>query len=89
MKTLKALLLSIVMSLATSVAFALPVNINTADAQAIAEAIKGVGEKRAQAIVLYREQHGPFKSVDELSMVKGIGSKILDNNRDNITVTNQ
>lgn len=62
------------------------VNINTADAATISANIIGVGEKRAQAIVAFREEHGPFKSVDELTQVKGIGLKLVDQNRDNLTV---
>ena len=60
-------------------------NINTADAQALSEGIDGVGEKRAQAIVDYRNEHGPFTTVDGLSQVKGIGSATIDKNRDNLT----
>lgn len=63
-----------------------PTNINTADAPAIAEAIKGVGIKKAEAIVAYRAEHGPFASVDDLANVQGIGVKMVDANRDNITV---
>ena len=63
-----------------------PVDINTADAVTLAEAIKGVGPAKAQAIVAYREKHGPFKSVDDLTLVSGIGTKTIENNRDNLTV---
>jgi competence protein ComEA len=57
-------------------------NINTADAQAIIDAhLKGIGDKRAAAIVAYRDQHGPFKSVDDLKNIKGISQKIIDDNR--------
>ena len=89
MKTLKGLLLTLVLSIASIAAFAAPVDINTADAQTIAEAIKGVGEKKAQAIVLYREQHGRFTSVDDLKEVKGIGNRIVEMNRNNITVRSE
>jgi len=57
------------------------VNINTANAQTLAAAIAGVGITKAEEIVRYREQHGPFTSVDELSMVRGIGSKTVEKNR--------
>ncbi|MGH8119693.1 MAG: ComEA family DNA-binding protein [Gammaproteobacteria bacterium] len=60
------------------------VNINTADKAALM-LIKGVGEKRAEAIITWREQHGPFKSVDELASVSGIGPAIVEANRDNLT----
>ncbi len=57
------------------------VNINTADATALAAEISGVGEKLASSIVQYRKQHGPFKSIDDLTAVKGIGDKMLEKNR--------
>ena len=62
------------------------ININTADAEAIASALSGVGQKKAELIVKYRDQHGPFKSVDELARVKGIGNALLEKNRDRVTV---
>lgn len=57
-----------------------PVNINTADAQTIANALTGIGKKRAEAIVAYRTKNGPFKSVDDLSNIKGISKKVLEKN---------
>ncbi|MEM8662278.1 MAG: helix-hairpin-helix domain-containing protein, partial [Pseudomonadota bacterium] len=48
--------------------------------------LKGVGDTRAQEIVRYREQYGPFASVDELTDVKGIGKSTLDDNRARITL---
>jgi competence protein ComEA len=63
-----------------------PVNINSANADVLAENLNGVGLKKAQAIVLYREQHGPFKSVDELVNVAGIGQATLAKNRDKLSV---
>lgn len=62
-----------------------PVNINTADAQALAEAINGVGLKRAQAIVEYRKENGPFSTVDELMQVQGVGEKTLEKSRERLT----
>lgn len=67
-----------------------PVNINTADASTLARELKGIGPARAEAIVAYRTQHGPFKSADDLMLVKGIPQKVIDENRDNIqTDTNR
>lgn len=71
----------------SSLALADVVNINSADAQTMADNITGVGLKRAQAIVNFREEHGPFKAVDELTQVKGIGLKLVEQNRDNLTVS--
>ncbi|MCB1700444.1 MAG: ComEA family DNA-binding protein [Pseudomonadales bacterium] len=62
------------------------VNINKADAATLASNLKGVGEARAQDIVRYREAYGPFKSVDEITEVKGIGMATLDENRARITL---
>lgn len=58
-----------------------PVDLNRASAQDIATVMGGVGEKKAQAIVTYREQFGPFKQVDDLLNVKGIGQATIENNR--------
>lgn len=63
-----------------------PVNINSASADVLAENLNGVGLKKAQAIVLYREQHGPFKSIDELVNVAGIGEATLEKNRDKLSI---
>ena len=63
------------------------VNINTADATTIAQELKGIGLKRAQAIVDYRAKHGAFKSADELSLIKGIGTKVIQRNRADIRVS--
>ena len=65
---------------------AAPVDINTADAKTLDEAMQGVGAKKAQAIVANREKNGPFKSVDDLRRVKGISARIVDENRANLTV---
>ncbi len=67
--------------------FAGPVDINTADADTIAAELKGVGPTKAKAIVEYREKHGPFKSPDDLSLVKGIGDRTVELNLANIRVT--
>lgn len=61
-----------------------PININTADEAAL-RTLQGVGEVLAQRIVDYRTEHGPFQSVDELTNVKGIGSGILETNRERLT----
>jgi competence protein ComEA len=85
MKSLNALLLGLALALPAAAPAAEPVDINKADAKALA-ALDGVGDVKAQAIVAYRDQNGPFKSVDDLAKVKGIGDKTLERNRDNLTV---
>ncbi|NIY48414.1 ComEA family DNA-binding protein [Cedecea colo] len=57
------------------------VSINTASAEVIAQVINGVGLKKAQAIVSYREEYGPFKELDQLQEVPGIGSALVERNR--------
>ncbi len=57
------------------------VNINEADAQTLAAVLVGVGASRADEIVRYREQFGPFTTVEQLAEVKGIGMSTLEKNR--------
>ncbi|MFP7493571.1 ComEA family DNA-binding protein [Terribacillus saccharophilus] len=59
------------------------ININQADAQELTE-LNGVGEAKAQAIITYREESGPFTSVDQLMEVPGIGEKSLENMKEQI-----
>ncbi len=60
---------------------ALAVNVNTADAQALAKELSGVGPKTADAIVAERKAHGPYKDAQDLDKrVKGLGPKTLDKN---------
>ena len=66
--------------------FAGPVDINTADAATISAELKGIGLSKARAIVEYRQKHGPFKSPDDLSLVKGIGDRTVELNRADIRV---
>lgn len=69
------------MAAQASVAAAAGVDINRAEAAELAEALVGVGLRKAEAIVRYREQFGPFESVEELAEVKGIGAATLERNR--------
>lgn len=85
MKYLKALFIALSLSL-SAIAFAAPVDINTADAKALDKNLKGVGPKAAAAIVDYRAKNGPFKTADDLVKVKGIGPKLVEKNRANILV---
>ena len=66
---------------------ATPVNVNKADAATIASSLDGIGQSKAQAIVDWREAHGPFKSADDLAQVKGIGEATLERNREAILLT--
>lgn len=77
---------SLFVLLLPALALAGPVNVNTADAETISESLQGVGLSKARAIVEYRQKHGPFKSADDLSLVKGIGERTVELNRDDILV---
>ena len=82
---LKSTLLSVLLALSFNL-FAAPVNINTADAKTLAANINGVGNKKAEEIVQYRDKHGPFKSAEDLTKVKGIGPSLIEKNRDILLV---
>lgn len=68
------------------VLYAGPIDVNSATAEQLSESLQGVGPQKAKAIVAYREQHGPFRSVQDLANVKGIGESLLDKNKGLITL---
>lgn len=68
-------------------AWAGPVDINSADAETISAELKGIGLSKANAIVEYRQKHGPFRNADELTLVKGIGERTVELNRADIRVS--
>jgi competence protein ComEA len=61
------------------------INLNKATVQELSR-LKGIGMKYAQRIVQYRDKNGPFKNVEDLLNVQGIGPKILEKNKDRIIV---
>lgn len=69
----------------TSVAIEQSININTADVAELTK-LKGIGVKKAEAIIAWRTEHGGFKSVDQLIEVKGIGEVTLILNRENLRI---
>ena len=83
---MKRLLLSVLMCFALSGVALAVVNINTATKEELTT-LKGVGEKRAQEIINYRTKNGPFKTVDDLEKVPGIGPGIMKQIRSEITTT--
>lgn len=60
------------------------VNINTATAEELSALLVGVGDKKAQEIVDYRDQNGAFTTADDLVSVKGIGEATVEKNRERI-----
>ncbi|MDP2901750.1 MAG: helix-hairpin-helix domain-containing protein [Methylovulum sp.] len=67
--------------------FATPVNVNTADAQVIADSLNNIGIKKAEAIVAHRNKNGAFKSIEELGLVSGIGDKTIEKNKTDILLS--
>ncbi|MGF1546463.1 MAG: ComEA family DNA-binding protein [Thiotrichales bacterium] len=63
---------------------AAPVDVNSADAQAIAAGLNGIGPAKVPTIVEYRAAYGPFKNLADLEKVPGVRTKILEKNRDNL-----
>jgi competence protein ComEA len=61
------------------------VNINTATAEELST-LKGIGEKKAEAIIEYRENHGHFTTIEDIKNVKGVGDKTFEEIKDNIAV---
>ena len=86
MSILRLILLAVSLSLTSTLASADVVNINTADAETLAQTVSGIGPSKAEAIVRYREEFGAFTSVEDLTRVNGIGEKLMERIRDSVTV---
>lgn len=80
MKLLKKIFMATLLATSLNLAAADPININSADKTTLMQ-IKGIGEKRAEAIIAYREKNGPFKSVEELTEIDGIGPSLVETNK--------
>ena len=80
-------MLLLAFSLLSGFAYAEPaqVDINTATVEVLAS-LDGVGEAKAQAIVDYRTENGPFQSAEDLTAVNGIGERTLEKNADRLTI---
>ncbi len=87
LSSLRALLLALICMISLPV-FA-GININTASAQELADTLKGIGPSKAEAIVAYRQAHGPFQALEQLTEVKGIGTGTLNKNRELIDIESQ
>jgi competence protein ComEA len=83
---MRKVLLAFIMWFAISGAALAAVNINTATKDELVT-LKGVGEKRAQAIIDYRTKNGPFKTVDDLEKVPGIGPGLMKQIKSQVAVS--
>jgi len=64
-----------------SIEVASKIDLNKADLGTLTGSFKGIGKKRAEAIIAYRESHSGFKSIEELADIKGFGQRFVDTNR--------
>ncbi|WP_024460005.1 helix-hairpin-helix domain-containing protein [Marinimicrobium sp. LS-A18] len=87
MKLISSFLCSVALlfSVAAYAAPEAPVNINTADVETLAQ-LDGIGTKKAEAIVAWRDANGEFVSLDQLVEVRGIGEATIESNRDHMTL---
>ena len=86
MKSIASLLHTLLLSLVLmgSAFAAEKVNVNTADAATLDRVLLNVGPSKAEAIVAHRKANGPFRSLEQLALVKGLGLKTVETNRDRI-----
>ncbi len=82
---MKSFMLAVMALVFSALAWAAPVNINTADAKTL-DKLEGVGPAKAEAIIKYRTEHGGFKTPEELKKVPGVGDAIYEANKANIKV---
>ncbi len=87
MKLINSIVLTLLLALPIIGFSTEAININTADKETLMSVIKGVGEKKAEAIIAYRNENGNFKSVDELTNVKGIGQGTVDKHKDQLSTS--
>ena len=88
MKSFITLLQTLILSLALmgSAFAAEKVNVNTADAATLDRVLLNIGPAKAEAIVAHRKANGPFRSLEQLALVKGVGLKTVEKNRDRIVL---
>lgn len=82
---MKSLFSVLVLVLCSFFAFAaLPIDVNRADAQLLADSLNGIGLKKAEAIVAWREKNGEFSNIEQMLAVKGIGESFIVKNKDRV-----
>jgi len=86
MKPLRSILLALLLTLLPPLVAQAQVDINHADAKMLAESLTGIGLVKAEAIVAYRDSHGPFLHIEELAAVDGIGERTIEANREAIII---
>lgn len=85
MKQIKSFLFIVLFSF-SNLLYAAQVNINSADADTLSDELSGIGQSKAEAIVAYRDLHGPYKQVEDLTNVKGIGLTTIEKNKSKLVL---
>lgn len=85
-RVIRTLVFASILLVMPAIALATPVDINSANMETIATGLKGIGDKKAQAIIDYRNKHGAFQSIDDLLNVPGIGEKTLQQLRSKLSL---
>ena len=83
---LKSTVIALASLFFSTLALASPVNINTASAQEIADALNGIGMVKAQALIEYRQANGAFSTAEHIVDVRGIGPVTYEKNKEDILV---
>ncbi len=83
---IKSTFIALVTLFFSTIALATPVNINTATASEIAEALNGIGMAKAEALIAYRSTNGLFTSAEQIVNVRGIGQATFENNKADILI---
>lgn len=84
MKNIISIILAVLLTTVSFSSFAVPVNINKADSELIADSLAGIGIKTADKIVAFRKKNGAFKQVNDLLLINGIGDKKLNKIRSEV-----
>jgi competence protein ComEA len=63
------------------------IDLNKADVSTLTGSFKGIGKKRAESIIAYRDSHHGFKSIEEFAEVKGLGQRFVDKNHESLMET--
>ena len=83
---IKTMFIALATLIFSTVSLATPVNINTASAEEISNALIGIGAAKAEAVVAYRKANGEFTSAEQIVNVKGIGQSTFEKNKADILV---
>jgi competence ComEA-like helix-hairpin-helix protein len=85
---LKKVICAVALAATPMLAFATQVDVNKAGKDELMKGLQGITEQQADAIIKYREKHGPFIKLNELTFVEGVGRELILPNYDRLTIGN-